>query len=206
MLRSMKGTSAATSAPTSAVTAAATALLALAGPALADGPNYNYLEVRYQGMELDGAGFDVDGDGLGLSGSFEIGDMWQVFANYNNNGFDFDVDLDEIQLGGGFHAPLTNNVDFVANFAWVRFEIDSPIGGVDDDGIGASIGLRGMVTDRFELAGFVNYIDLDDGGDDTSVGGQAWYSFTENFALGFQASASDDITRYGIGARLYFGR
>lgn len=180
--------------------------LALAAPAVADGPNYDYLEVRYQGIQLDGSGFDVDGDGFGLAGSVEVGEMWQLFANYNATGFDFDVDLDELYLGGGFHAGLSPNVDFVANLAYVRYDVSAPFGqSFDDDGIGASIGVRGMLTERFELAGFIEYVDLSDIGDDTSISGQAWYSFTPNFAVGFQASAGDDITRYGLGARLYFG-
>ena len=75
----------------------------------------------------------------------------------------------------------------------------------DEDGIGAEIGLRSMLSDRLELAGFIQYADLGDGGDDTSVRVEAWYSFTENFALGMNVGAGDDVLRYGIGVRFYFG-
>ena len=52
---------------------------------------------------------------------------------------------------------------------------------------------------------FIQYVDLSDSGDDTSLRGEAWYSFTENFALGLNAGAGDDVVSYGIGARFYFG-
>lgn len=177
---------------------------ALAAPALAEGPSYNYVEGAYQRVDIDLGPADVDGDGFRIGGSFEIGEMWQVVANYGMADLDFDVDFDQLSLGGGFHAPVTDNVDFVANFVYVRVEASAGGFDADDDGLGMSIGLRGFAADRLELAGFIDYVDLDDSGDDTSIRGQAWYSFTREFALGFDLSSGDDVTTYGIGARYYF--
>lgn len=180
-------------------------LCTLAVPAFAESPSYNYIEGSYQRIELDD--IDVDGDGFGIAGSFAFGDMWQVVASYSSADLDFGVDLDEFRIGGGFHAPIAENVDFVANFTYVRLEaeVPGPFGGsADDDGIGASLGLRALPVDRLELAGFVDYVDLDESGDDTSVRGEAWYSLNEQIALGANVGTGDDITRYGIGVRVYF--
>lgn len=181
-------------------------LLGMVTPALADGPSYNYLDLRYQEIDLDDSFLDVDGDGYSISGSFEVGETMHVFAGYGTSDFDFGVDLDELVVGGGVHTALTPSVDFVANIAYVRAEASAPGASIDEDGFGASVGLRAMLGDRLELAGNVNYLDLDDAGDDTSIGAEAWYNFTESFALGINADVGDDITSYGVGARLYFGR
>lgn len=184
---------------------AAVSALAIAAPALADGVSYNYIEGNYQRVEFDDDfGGDPDGDGFGIGGSFALNDQWHLLASYATADLDAGVDLDQLKLGGGFHTPLTNNVDFVAEFAYVRFDASSGFVSADDDGFGLSLGVRGMAADRLELAGWVDYVDLDDSGDDTSVRGAAWYNFTETFALGFTAGIGDDVNQYGIGARVFF--
>lgn len=183
---------------------AALTALAFAAPVLADGVSYNYIEGGYQRVEFDDAFGDVDGDGFGLGGSFAVNDSWHIFANYSTADFDFDVELDQLAIGGGFHTPISDAVDFVANFSYVRLDASANGFSADDDGFGLTAGLRGMAADRLELAGFIDYVDLDQSGDDTSIRGEAWYSFTENFALGFTLGSGDDVTSYGIGGRVYF--
>jgi len=180
-------------------------LLVLSVPAMAQGISYNYIEGSFNQVELDDSIVDVDGDGFGIGGSFEVADQFHVFASFDTTDFDFDVDLDETKIGGGFHTSLSPNVDFVANLAWVRFDASGPGGSIDDDGFGASIGLRAMAGSNVELAGAIEYVDIGDG-DDTSINGEAWYNFSETFAVGLNVGLGDDITRYGIGARLYFGQ
>lgn len=182
------------------------ALLALASPALADGPSYNYLEAGFSQIDLDDDIVDVDGDGFAIGGSFEVGDQLFVFVDYGSSDLDFDIDLDELMIGLGFHTPMSDNVDFVAKIAYASIEASAFGFSVDDDGFGASVGLRGMVSERVELEGSIDYVDFGDGGDDTSVSAAGWYEFTDSFALGLQVGVGDDVTRYGIGARLYFGQ
>lgn len=181
-------------------------LLAVAAPALAEGPNWNYIEGSYERVEFDDdvGGFDVDGDGFGIAGSFEIADSWHAFASYGSADFDFDIDLDQLVIGGGLHTPISDNTDFVANLAYVRVDASALGFSVDDDGFGASIGVRGMMSPQVELEAYVDYVDLSDSGDDTSFRAAGWYSFTENFAAGLQIGTGDDTTSYGIGARVYF--
>lgn len=179
-------------------------LCAFTAPALADGLSYNFVEGFYERVEIDSGITDVDGDGFAIGGSFEIGDMWQVIGSYSTADLDFGLDYDQLMLGGGFHAPVTDNVDLVANFMYVRIDVGGTGGDTDDDGLGMSVGLRGFAAPRLELGGFVDYVDLDDAGDDTSIRGQAWYYLTPDFALGLDISSGDDITTWGLGGRYYF--
>lgn len=181
------------------------ALLALASPALADGLSYNYIEAGFAQIDLDDDIVDVDGDGFAFGGSFEVGDQMFVFAEYGSSDFDFGVDLDELAVGLGFHTAMSSNVDFVARIAYVSVEASAFGISADEDGFGASIGMRGKPAERIELEGNLSYVDLGDG-DDTSVNGAAWYEFTDTFAVGLNIGLGDDMTRYGIGARLYFGQ
>ena len=181
-------------------------LLAVFSSAAADDLNYNFIQFGYDRIELDSDfGFDVDGDGWTLGGSFEVGESWFLFAGYGQADFDFGIDLDQWSAGAGFHTPMANNVDFVATLGYVTADIGAAGVSVDDDGLGASIGIRAMVSPFIELNGAINYTDLGDFGDDTSLSGSAWYNFTEQFALGLGLGLGDDVTEYGIGALLYFG-
>ena len=180
------------------------ALLVLAVPAMADGLSYNYLDGSYQRVDVDSP--DIDGDGFSIGGSFELGDNMHVFADYGSTDFDLGIDLNELSIGVGFHTVLTPTLDFVANLAYLRRDAEANgFSLADDSGFGAEIGVRARASDRLELAGFIQYADLGDGGDDTSLRGEAWYRFTENFALGLNVGAAEDVLRYGIGARFYFG-
>jgi hypothetical protein len=180
-------------------------LLVLAAPVMADGPSYNYIEGSYQRVNLDDGFIDVDGDGFGIGGSVGIGDNWQLIGGYNSIDFDFGVDVDQLLLGGGFHTALTPNMDFVANIAYIRLDASVLGQSFDDDGYAASAGVRAMASENFELAGFVQYADLSDSGNDTSLRAEAWYNFTQSFAVGLNVGTADDVFSYGIGARVYFG-
>lgn len=184
----------------------AIAMLAMcAAPAFAAELSYSFLDFEYQAVELDaGLGFDVDGDGFAIGGSFEGGESWHVFVGYGSTNFDFGVDLNELVIGAGYHTPISDTVDFVGELAYVSVEVEVPAGfTVDDDGIGVSIGLRGMMSDVVELSGSINYVDL--GGDgETSFDANAWFNMSPAFALGINAGFGDDVTAYGVGVRWFF--
>lgn len=182
--------------------AAALALFSL--PALAERPEYSFVDIGYQRVDLDVFNQSVDGDAYTLGGSFELGDSWQAFAGYGKAEFDFDVDLDEYSIGGGFHGSLSPTSDFVLNVAYIRAELSNRFASADDDGFGVSVGMRNRIRPNVELAGFVNYVDVGD--DEYSFTGRAWYFLTEQFAVGATLGIGDDVTRYGIAGRLFFGR
>lgn len=183
-------------------------LLALAAPALAADISYNFIEARYQEIDIDGGfvgGLDIDGDGYGVGGSFELNENWFIAASYSNAEFDFGVDLDELMLGAGYHVPISDNADFYGMFSYINAEASaSGLGSVDEDGYAATIGLRGMIGDRFELNGSLAYVDFGNGSDTTAFGAGALYYFSDALAAGFNIDVDEDVTAYGIGLRFYF--
>ena len=182
-------------------------VLALSASAMAETPSYNYGQVVYQRVDLDDdRGFNVDGDGFGIGGSFEIAPNWHIAGGYSSTEFDFGIDLNQLQVGAGFHTDISPTTSFYADLSWVTAEIDTgTFGSIDDDGIGISIGLRSNISPQVELEGSLSYVDLDDSGDNTSIGGAAWYKFSDVFAVGLLANVDEDVVAYGIGGRLYFG-
>ena len=188
-------------------TIAVMSLLALSAPALAEGPEWNFIQGGWQRVDIDASGSSVDGDGFGIGGAFEIGSSWHFIGSYQTADFDFSVDLNQLIIGGGFHTALTPTTDFVADIAYTRLDASAGVVplSIDDDGFIARIGVRSMLTNQFELAGFVAQTELDDSGGDTSVAGEAWYNITDAFAVGLIVELGDDVTRWGAAARLYFG-
>ncbi len=176
-------------------------LVLFAAPVFAADLNYNYGQAGYQRIDFDGVSEEFDGYGIG--GSFAIGDNWFIDASYGTVDVGAGVDLDTISAGFGYHVGISDNVDFYGSLSWVRADVSGFISG-SEDGYGATIGLRGMLSDSVELTGSVSYVDLGDGADDTTVGAGLLYNFTDNFAVGIFIDADDDATAYGGGVRLYW--
>ncbi len=186
------------------------ALLVLAAPTYATDISYNFIEAGYQEIDVDGGffgGLDIDGDGYGVGGSFELNENWFIGASYSKADFDYGADYDEVMLGAGYHVPISDNADFYGMISFINAEasIDG-LGSADEDGYAATIGLRGMISDRFELNGRLSYVDFGNGGDTTAFGAGALYNFSDAFAAGFSIDIDDDVTAYGIGFRVYFDR
>ncbi len=185
-----------------------TALTFALSPAFASDLSYNFVEIGYVDAELDDdlAGFSFDGDGFRIGGSFEVGENWFVAAGYSTLGFDFGIDLDQIAVGGGYHTGISDRTDFFATLSYLQAEVSAGgFGSVDEDGYGIAVGIRSMLTDNVELNGSIGYSDLGDGADGTAFNAGALYSFTDNFAVGFDIGIEEDVTLYGLGARFYFG-
>jgi hypothetical protein len=67
-----------------------------------------------------------------------------------------------------------------------------------------AVGLRAKPLQQLELEGSVNYLDLSDTGDDTSLGLAARWYFADQLAVGVEGDFADDATSYGIGVRWSF--
>ena len=179
-------------------------LALLAIPAFAGDLRYTYLEVGYQDIELDD--FNVDGDGFGLRGSFALTENWFMVVGYQAADFDFGADFDHAYLGAGYRTPINDRVDLFGSVSYLTADVSADgFNSIDEDGFGLTVGVRGLVTDQFELAGSFGYSDLGDGVDGTAISAGALYSFTDVFALGIEIELDEDLTAFGIGARLYFG-
>ncbi len=183
-------------------------VLLFAAPAMADTPSFNFFQAGYQAVDLDvGGGQDVDGDGWTLGGSYELSDEWFVYAGYSDTGFDFRVDLTQLQAGVGWKSDISNNTNVFARASYVNAEVDAPgFNSFDESGFGLGVGIRSNVTDLIELYGEISYVDLGSGADGTEIGGGIFFNLKSNFALGLGASTDDDVTSYGATARFYFGK
>lgn len=181
------------------------AALSIAGPAMADGFDYSYLEVGYVKSEIDD--FDVDGDGLGLRGSYEFTENFHAFAAYSDQDFDFDVGASTLEVGGGYAWPINPNMDIVGTVSYVKVEIDVPFfGDVDDDGFALGAGLRARAMEQLELTGGLKYVSFDEGGEDTTFAAGGRYFFTKQFAAGVDVDFDDDGTTWTLAGRLSFGK
>jgi hypothetical protein len=191
-------------------TVAATLALPLAAAA-GDSVSYSYADLAYVTTDIDGV--DEDLDGFALRGSFEITDQAFLFGTYTDQSADAGgatVDYTTMTLGGGYAWSLSDKADLYGKlgYATAEVEVDVPgLGGgsVDDDGFMLGMGLRGRVSQQFELEGSVNYYDFSDSGDDTSLGAAARWFFTDQFSAFAEGDFGDDVSTYGIGMRWTFG-
>ena len=181
-------------------------LVLFAVPAFAADVNYNYAQFAYMRADIDGTSEEPDGFGIG--GSFEVGESWFVvasFAQVEAEELGLSAELDDLAIGFGYHTPISDNVDFYGTLSWLRSEVSADgFGSFDDDGFGATIGMRGMVSDQVELSGSIGYSDVGDFGDGTAFGVGLIYNVPDTFGLGINAAFGDDVTIYGAGLRLYW--
>jgi hypothetical protein len=187
---------------TLSVLAALAAALPLATQA--DTMDYSFVDLGYVDTELDD--FNVDGDGFALRGSIAFLENFFGFAEYQDLGFDFGIDLTQFNVGVGGHMPLNEKIDLVGRFGIVKadLEAEGPFGRVEADEDGFTLGahLRGQVMPRFELEGGFDYVDVDSG-DDTSIVLEGRYFFMDTLSGGLHLSFGDADT-VGVGMRLTF--
>jgi hypothetical protein len=192
---------------------ASLAALGFAGPALAtEGFSYSFVELGWVNQEFDD--LDVDADGPGVRASIELTPAFHLFGTYSDQDFDLgagnDVNGESLAVGAGYAWSLNPKVDLVGNIAYLRAELDVQItgfggGSVEDDGLGVAGYVRARPVEQLELTGGLNYVDLDDTGDDTYFTVGARFFFTKMFAVGLDVSLNSDTTAYVLGGRFNFG-
>jgi hypothetical protein len=181
------------------------ASLLMAGSGIAAELDYTYGELRYIETELDAGPVDVDGDGFEIGGSLELAQSVHIFGNFQTLDFGRGIDASAFEIGGGYAMPLNNGADLVARLSYIDGEIDTPGGDADDSGFGFSAGARNMFTPQLEGRAFVNYVDLDESGDEVSFEIAGDWFVNEQVALGASLELGDDVTSWTLGARWFFG-
>jgi hypothetical protein len=191
-------------------------LFAFSSLAFADDFKYSSVSVGYSDLEMD-SDFGVEkleGDLLGINGSVAIGESFFAFAGYGKGDVDivdpvFGVvasgDMDQANAGLGFHMPMSESVDFVASLSYEYLELSEQGVSIDDNGLGAGIGLRFAATDQIELNGGIDYVDYGDFGDRTSFDAKFLYNFTDSFTVSAGGKWGDDVTEYTVAGMFYFG-
>ena len=187
----------------------------------ADGLSYTFVEGGYTHAEMDlGDGFgNPKADGGYLRGSYALTDATHVFGGYSRvsdsaseAGLKVEADLDQYELGLGWHMPMTERIDFTAEAAYVRLDVKTKasFGGVsasDSDAMNAgrvTLGLRGTPSARTEAwakAGAMDGSDMDSefvG----NLGGQ--FKFNPTWGLVGDINWIGDVTQYSVGVRASF--
>jgi hypothetical protein len=142
----------------------AVAAMSIGVPAFAaDELTYTYLDVGFLHTSFDDV--DIDGEGITLNGSYAFNNRFHGFASYTNQDFDAGLDVQSYQLGAGIRWPLLDSKwDIVGTGAYLNRDAGSRS---SDSGVGAGLALRGLATERLELAAGVRYVNFEDGGEGT---------------------------------------
>ena len=135
-----------------------------------------------------------------------------------------DGDLTDWRIGVGYNKLLATKVSGYAQVFWDDRNLDLGNAlfmgerkdfGANDNGFGASVGLRGKVTDRFELTGHATYTpvgdinmlaetDADMLRSDTLFGIGSEFWFTDAFSIAAEVEGDGDVRAWLIAARFQF--
>lgn len=176
-------------------------LLAFSGTALAEF-NYSFASLSYGNVDFDE--LNVDGDGLGAELSLGLGEDFYLIGRLEASDLDSSVDLTQWGAGIGYHASLSPVMDVLAQVTYENIEVDTPIGDADRSGFGIGVGIRVAATSLVELLGGVQYVDFDEGGDNTALNAGALFNLTETISVGVTATFDDDVNIYRLAGRFYF--
>jgi len=193
--------------------------LALVTPALlapvaasAQELSYDYVELGYN--RYDG---DAEADGLGVNGSFGLGEDFHLFGGYTDFDLDndildetdlldddfaeFDGDAQRWHLGVGYNRSVSDSMDLIARVAYQKTHVS---GFGSDDGGFAEVGVRALMGPRFEGWAMAGYEDLENQSGEVygRLGGQ--FRFNPSWGIVADAKFIDSDQVYFIGPRLSF--
>jgi Ax21 family sulfation-dependent quorum factor len=165
----------------------------------ADKPlSYTYVEGNYVNL-------DNGVDGVGVRGSFDLGDSGLYgLGSYGWLGGDDELlDDDEVkthELGLGYHHGISDRADVIGELAYRSAKSDA----YRIDGARASVGLRGAMSDKFEGYAKANYYDASDfDGDVTAtLGGQ--FKFNQQWGVTAETELGNGDQAYMVGVRASF--
>lgn len=191
----------------------------------AEGLSYTYVEGGWTRLKLDSDfGSKPELDGGYLRGSYGISENVNVFGAYSavSKTYNYSLygmrarikqELQQPELGIGYHMPMSDRVDFTSDIAWVRLnnEVKLSLPGYgsarDKDHLNAgrvTVGVRGKPSPRTEAwvkAGYIDGSDMD-GEWLGTLGGQV--NFTRTWGLTGEVQAYDGATQFSLGVRASF--
>ena len=183
--------------------------------------SYTFVEGGYDKLHADLGDESGEIDGAYLKGSFDIGSGINAIASIQrvqDSGFvagtHYDDSITQSEIGFGYHQSMTDRVDFIAEAAWVRFDLKSKLDGttwIDEQGLGGrgALGVRGAFNERVEGLLKANYYDGNDfDGTWTGTAGLQ-VKFNPTWGLNVEVEHGDIIgdlssTRYQVGVRASF--
>lgn len=201
----------------------ATALLAAAplSASAADALSYTFVEAGWTQVQVnDDLLDDPKLDGGYIRGSFAIGRQVHVFGawsqvsrTYRAGDARLELELGQPELGIGYHMPMSDRIDFTADLAWTRQNVELTLKETGYDTYRekdhfnagrATLGVRGKPSPRTEAwlkAGYLDGSDMD-GTWVGTLGGQV--KFTPTWGLVGEVQVVEDITQFSAGVRASF--
>ncbi len=177
-------------------------LVVFSAVAGAQGLSYNYFQGSYGSVDLDDSSFSADGDGLGISGSMVINENFHVTGEYQTADMDFGVDLSLLEVNLGYHATVSENLDFVAQVGYLDLEVDAAgFVSADDDAFLIGGGVRAAFNENTEIYGGLDYVDFDQGDGEMRANAGFLIGLTDKLDIGLKASFWDDVTIYQVNLR-----
>ncbi|HMW48757.1 MAG TPA: hypothetical protein PKD17_01960 [Cellvibrionaceae bacterium] len=170
--------------------------------ALAERPNFNYLEGGYLRHRIDNGCVQ---DGLKIAGSAEISDRVFVAGSYSDVSDDNKAPpkcgSSMLRAGAGLYGDFSDAASFYGTLSGVQF---TPDGGDSDTGWAIEGGFRSFITNEVEIGALVGLHDVGPVNEAyISVNGIYWFS--DQLGAYIEASASDESTKgLGLGIRLSF--
>lgn len=179
------------------------AALTAPGVVLAD-MNYSGVEINYLDLDVDAGVASINGDGFEFGGSWELNEQFHLFASWQDQSLDFDIDGRTLELGGGWAHGFSDKLDFVGTLSYVDAELEANGVTASDDGLALGGGIRSRLGDSFEVEAGLKYVDFDESGSDTglSLGGR--YYFNDSMALGASLDSNDNADTLRLGFRWEF--
>lgn len=174
--------------------------------------SYDYFGLEYTEGEL--LGEDFTGYGAELSVSINESFFLKGTASTAENDRDFlfqqwtgKPELRNYSAGLGFHAPISDRMDFVTGVKYIRSELKFAGNKQKADGYGIDAGVRAMLTRSLELEAMANYIDGDDFEEEFGYRANLRFHITPAFSLSagyFDGDDGDAADGWVAGVRLNF--
>lgn len=186
--------------------------------ASADPLSYTYVEGGYNKLHVDDEDLiDREADGAFVRGSFALNGSVYLLGGASRASQDFrvdptlriDLDVTVLEAGIGYHQSMSERIDFIAELAYVRQDVDVDAGsfGREDDsftGGRGSLGVRGLAGENVEGVLKVGYLDGGDY-DGTFVGTAGLqYRFNPTWGLSGEVEIIENSSRYLVGVRASF--
>ena len=155
---------------------------------------------------------DVDFSGFGVYGSYALNDSFFVIGDYtsisSDDSFDFgfgvdDIEATQINVGFGFHTPISDATDFVATLSYADAEVEFFDLTEDGNGYIMSAGVRAKPTQEIELQAFLNYADIEDRSETGYLLGARYFTMP-TLSLGLNYGSSDDFDSFSFDVRFDF--
>ena len=187
----------------------------------AESLSYSYVEAGWTQVKVNDDYLDDPAlDGGYVRGAFAIapqvhlfGAWSQVSRKYGFPGGRVELELAQPELGIGYHMNMSERVDFTADVAWTRQNVELTLkergfASVSDkdhtNAARGTLGVRGKPSARTEAwvkAGYMDGSDMD-GTWVGNVGGQI--NLTPMWGVVGEVQVIEDVTQYSAGVRLSF--